>query len=449
MAWIRGMSWGDVVGLAAGQRHRQRDALRASAITWCSAASCASSASCSCCQTPLRRSPAAAAIRSSRSRIPARAARTSTGCLYTARTGPAQDLAVIQPPAVGMISPPRDGWQRRIGLHQAETFKLSTNPQAGVQALRRRRILGCDPSARVVGVIIGEMPRIQARDQTADVPPDLVRSAPAHEFGWRQAMTWTTLRVQADESTAEIVFTRPDLLNRFDALAHREFIGAVRSLERRPDLRAVVLAGEGKAFSAGGDFDLMQQANADMATRQEIMADTERLLAVLLDARPPIVVALHGDAIGLGATIALCCDLVVSHPRCRIGDPHVQIGLVAGDGGCVVWPQVAGMARAKRHLLTGDSLSGEEAYRIGIVSDLVDTPDEVLPAARSLAHRLASLPPLAVQGTKRTLNAALRQRFAEVMPIALNQELVTLGSDDFREAIDAFKKRRSPVYRSR
>ena len=260
---------------------------------------------------------------------------------------------------------------------------------------------------------------------------------------------FSTLRFTREGPIAEVTLTRPGILNRIDATAHRELVEVFRRLEDIEGVRAVVFASEGKVFSAGGDFDLMLAGNADLATRQQMVDEAMRLLGSLLDVAPPVIVALHGDAIGLGATLVLACDAVVSHPTCRISDPHVNIGLVAGDGGCLVWPQSVGMLRAKRHLLTGDPLTGSDAHGMGLVTDLVAAPAEVLPAARALAGRIAALPPVAVQGTKRALNAVLRLRFGEVMPVALAHEMTSLGSDDLREAIAAFKERRPPDYRGR
>jgi enoyl-CoA hydratase len=221
-----------------------------------------------------------------------------------------------------------------------------------------------------------------------------------------------------------------------------------RELQEMSGLRAVLFAAEGRVFSAGGDFDFMHQANADLKVRVEMIQEAQQVVQAMLDVSPPIVVALHGDAIGLGATLVLAADAVVTHAAVRIADPHVAIGLVAGDGGCLVWPQAIGMMRAKRHLLTGDPITGDDAYRAGLVSDLVER-DAVPGAAQALAERLAALPPLAVQGTKRALNEVLRHRFAEVMPISLANELTSLGSEDLREAIAAFKERRTPTYAGR
>jgi enoyl-CoA hydratase len=127
-------------------------------------------------------------------------------------------------------------------------------------------------------------------------------------------------------------------------------------------------------------------------------------------------------------------------------DPHVEVGLVAGDGGCLVWPLAIGMARAKRFLLTGDRLGAQDAFDMGLVSDLVDTADEVLPAALALAARMASLPPLAVQGTKRALNNVVRLRAAEVVDLGFAFETRSASSDDLLEAVGAFQDKRTGNY---
>ena len=259
-------------------------------------------------------------------------------------------------------------------------------------------------------------------------------------------MSYETLSLERRGHVVELTLTRPELMNRVDDAAHRELIAVFRDLEVDHDARVVVFTGAGKVFSAGGDFELMLEGNASLAKRSATITDGYRMLDALLEVPMPVVAALNGDAIGLGATLALSCDAVVAHRGVRISDPHVPIGLVAGDGGCVVWPEAIGMLRAKRYLLTGDRLDAEEAHRIGVVTDLVDTAEDVLPVARGLADRIAGLPPLAVRGTKRSLNQVLQMRFREVMPVSLMHELVSMGSDDIREAIAAFRAKRDPTY---
>jgi enoyl-CoA hydratase len=211
----------------------------------------------------------------------------------------------------------------------------------------------------------------------------------------------------------------------------------------------VVLASTGKVFSAGGDFELMRAAQAEVGTRLRIIDDGRRLLTALQSLPQPLIVALHGAAIGLGATVVLSADAVVAARSASLSDPHVALGLVAGDGGCLVWPQAVGMLRARRHLLTGDPVDAATAFTIGLVTDLVDTPDETLPAARALAARIAALPPLAVQGTKRALNRVTQQRAGEVVDLAFAHEETTLASHDLLEAINAFTERRPGVFEGR
>lgn len=258
-----------------------------------------------------------------------------------------------------------------------------------------------------------------------------------------------TLAFSVDGYVGEITLTRPELLNRFDFELHHALTELLLELRSRTDLRALVLASTGKCFSAGGDFELMLACRADITARTRAVDEGRLLFRLLADLPLPLVVAMQGDAIGLGATVALTGDAIVASRTASIADPHVPIGLVAGDGGCVVWPAAAGMLRAKRYLLTGDRLSAEDAWAMGLVTDLVDGPDDVLPAARALAARLAALPPLAVQGTKRALNQLLQQRAGEVLDLSFALEAASMASDDLAEAIAAFKERREPKYQGR
>lgn len=261
---------------------------------------------------------------------------------------------------------------------------------------------------------------------------------------------YEALRIShAGNGIAEIELCRPDIHNRVDAVLHRELADALASLAANPGVRVVVLLSTGKAFSAGGDFELMKAAHADIATRRGIVDDGRRLLQAFVSIPQPVVVALQGPAIGLGATIALLCDVVVATRAATLADTHVALGLVAGDGGALAWPQAAGMIRARRHLLTGDPIDAETAYQMGLITDLVDSQDELVPYARSVAERIAQLAPLAVQGTKRALNRVTQQRAGEVVDLSFAYEEHTLASEDLMEGIAAFQQRRPPQFRGR
>jgi enoyl-CoA hydratase/carnithine racemase len=257
------------------------------------------------------------------------------------------------------------------------------------------------------------------------------------------------LSVERKGDVTLVTLTRPELLNRFDVAMHYAFQEMLEGLREDEGSRAVVLASTGKAFSAGGDFDMMRDANANADLAEELIDGARNLVRTLTDIEQPIVVAMQGPAIGLGATVALACDAIVASRTAQIADTHVVAGLVAGDGGCLVWPEAVGMLRARRHLLTGDPLSAEDAHAMGLVTDLVDTPEEVLPAAMALAERIAALPPLAVQLTKRALNRRTLERADEVLDVSLAGELETLGSEDLLEALDAFKEKRPGAFKGR
>jgi enoyl-CoA hydratase len=259
-------------------------------------------------------------------------------------------------------------------------------------------------------------------------------------------MSTDTLVLKLSDGVAELTLTRPDILNRFDVELHSDFVDALIMLRDLDGFRCLVLASTGRAFSAGGDFELMRKYHDDVAARSRLLDEGRRLTSMMIDFPLPVVVAVQGDALGLGSSIVLACDVVVAARAARLGDPHVAVGLVAGDGGCVMWPQITGILRAKRYLLTGDLLPAEVAETMGLVTDLVDGPDDALPYARGIARRIAALPPMAVRGTKQALSRIMQQRAGEVLELAVALEAMTLASDDLLEAIAAFKERRPGNY---
>ena len=259
-------------------------------------------------------------------------------------------------------------------------------------------------------------------------------------------MTYQALELHIADHVADIRLIRPEVLNRFDATLHREFAAVLNRLNGDPEVRAVLLTSTGKVFSAGGDFEMMREAHDSPRARRTIIQQARSVLSALAGLVPPIVVGVQGPVVGLGATVVLACDAVVAVKTASLSDAHVAMGLVAGDGGALVWPQAAGMLRARRYLLTGDPIDAERAYQFGLITDLVDTIDEVMPTAAKLARKLASLPPLAVQGTKRALNQVTQIRAGEVVEAALLQEMDTLTSDDLLEAITAFHEKRRATF---
>jgi enoyl-CoA hydratase len=260
---------------------------------------------------------------------------------------------------------------------------------------------------------------------------------------------YKSIRYEIDGHLALLTLNRPESLNAIDDDMHNELLSVLLQMRGEADIRAVLFASTGKAFSAGGDLNEVASLQSDLAKRTRMTETGLRIIHALLDISVPIVVALHGDAMGLGASIVLACDIIVASRTARLADPHVKVGLVAGDGGCLLWPASVGMHRAKRYLLTGDVLSADDAFRFGLVTDLIDTAEECLPAARKIAERIAGLPPIAVRGTKRSLNALLKSRARETFDLSMAYELQSAGSEDILEAVAAFKEKRKPVYRNR
>jgi enoyl-CoA hydratase len=261
--------------------------------------------------------------------------------------------------------------------------------------------------------------------------------------------SFKTLRYQSDAGIVRITLSRPALLNRMDLEAHEEFEDALRLVHRDPEARVVLIAAEGRHFSAGGDLDEVQRLATDAARRRRMFHDARELVHSLINIEIPVVVAVQGDAAGLGATIAVLCDIVVVARDSGFSDPHVAIGLVAGDGGCVGWPLAMGLTRAKRYLLTGERISGELAWQFGLATDLVESADAVQPAAEKIAARIASLAPMAVRGTKRALAAYTQHGVNLAFEMALAAEEQTMVSQDALEAIAAFRDKRRPVFGGR
>jgi enoyl-CoA hydratase len=262
-------------------------------------------------------------------------------------------------------------------------------------------------------------------------------------------MVTETLRVTRDDHIAEITLCRPELMNRADEVLHRDLPGALSKIRQEEGLRVVIVAAEGDVFSAGGDFDYISRMHDDLPFLLRSIEEGRQTVAELTSFPLPLIAAVQGDAVGWGASFVFACDAVVAARTVKFADPHVRVGLVAGDGGCLHWPLSLGMIKSRRLLLTGDPLPAEEAHTMGVVTDLVDTPQDVLPAARRIAAKIASLPPLAVQGTKRVLNVALQARANEVYEVGVAQEGITARSDDVLEAIAAAKGRRIGSYGAR
>lgn len=261
-------------------------------------------------------------------------------------------------------------------------------------------------------------------------------------------VNYRAIRFERTGDVLRIVIDHPDnKLNAVDHVLHTELTRLVRELKQERDARAILLTGAGKCFSAGGSFDWFP-ALQDPVAMEHLRRDAKQLIWDLLDVETPIVAAINGPAVGLGASIALLCDVIFMADSATIADPHVRVGIVAGDGGAVIWPLVLGPARAKQYLLTGDPVDAATAERIGLVNRVVPAA-ELDAEAMQFAQRLAAGAPLAVQYTKQAVNKLVKDALNIAFDFSTALEIVTFKSEDHQEALAALREKRQPEFKGR
>jgi enoyl-CoA hydratase len=245
-----------------------------------------------------------------------------------------------------------------------------------------------------------------------------------------------------------VTLDRPERRNAISPEMHAELTPLFRRIAEDRAARAVVLRGAGdKAFCVGADFGGMQE-NLDAGYEDgmpDLMIGSAALVRAQLAIPQPVIAAINGDAIGLGATMALFCDIPLMAAEARLADPHVSAGLVAGDGGAILWPMLMGLNRGKEFLLTGEVMGSEEALRLGLVNHVYPRAS-LMDEAGVLARRLAAGPQVAIQFNKRLANAELNDRVNRVIDASLAMEAVTFSTADHREAVRAFIEKRPPRF---
>jgi enoyl-CoA hydratase len=254
------------------------------------------------------------------------------------------------------------------------------------------------------------------------------------------------LKIDIADKLATVTLNRPDSLNALNRDMHRELEDIWLDLADDENVTCVLLTGAGRAFCAGGDVkNMAARVGTDEVNRRIAGIAGRRLIHNILDFQPPIIGAINGDAAGLGATIALMCDITVAADTARIGDTHVKVGLVAGDGGAVLWPLLVGPARAKEFLMRGTFLKGTEAERLGLVNYSLPL-DQVLPKAREIATELAQGPALAIRWTKLAVNKWLREQVNLIFDASNAYEKLSFYTEDHKEATRAFVEKRKPKF---
>ncbi len=261
------------------------------------------------------------------------------------------------------------------------------------------------------------------------------------------------IKVEKADKLATVTLNRPDSLNAVNPQLHHELERIWVDLAEDADVNAILLTGAGKAFCAGGDVKGMASragGGGEGGQRRFALnpAGGRRLVQNMLEVEQPIIGAINGDAVGLGATIALFCDVIVASEKARFGDPHVRVGIVAGDGGAVIWPLLIGPARAKEFLMRGHLVNGAEAAKMGLVNYAVP-PEEVLPKARALAQELADGPTWAIRWSKLSVNKWLKDQVNLILDASLAYEMLTFTTEDHKEAARAFVEKRKPKFQGR
>ncbi len=234
---------------------------------------------------------------------------------------------------------------------------------------------------------------------------------------------------------------RPEQRNLVDDDLHEELSHLFEDVERDKESDVIVLTGMGTSFCPGGDAKWMHDKLRRPDEFRDILPDTKRIVQKQLSMEKPIICAINGHAAGLGASIALMCDIILAADDIKIGDPHVKMGFVAGDGGPVIWPHLVGMARAKEFLLTGAMIDASEALRIGLVNHI--HPREALEAeTQRIAETLAGGAKWAIRWTKVLMNLPLKQAANQIMDAAVAYEMMSNLTRDHAEAVTAFLEKR-------
>lgn len=246
------------------------------------------------------------------------------------------------------------------------------------------------------------------------------------------------------ERVLRLTLNNPERMNSLDSRGHAELTEVWREIDSDPDVSVVVLRGAGRAFSAGGDFTMLQEMVDDFNVRARVWRESRDLVYNIINCSKPIVSAIHGPAVGAGLVAALLADISIAARTARIVDGHTKLGVAPGDHAAIVWPLLCGMAKAKYHLMLCEPLNGEQAEALGLVSLCVDD-DSLQEKALEVAQKLAAGAPSALRWTKYALNNWLRQA-GPIFDASLALEFMGFGGPEAREGVSALIEKRRPQF---
>lgn len=244
-----------------------------------------------------------------------------------------------------------------------------------------------------------------------------------------------------------VTINRPEVLNATNKRLHTELTVVWNTIAADAQTNVVVVTGAGdRAFSAGGDMELLESMIGHADEVHRVQKEASDLVYNMLALDKPIISAINGVAVGAGLAVALMADISVMSETAKISDGHAKLGVGAGDHAAIIWPILCGMAKAKYYLMTADFVDGATAERIGLVS-MSKPADEVFPAAMEIADRLAKGSQGAIRGTKQTLNGWMRQA-APIFENSLRMEMQGFMEPDVVEGAQALREKRAPVFPS-
>lgn len=256
---------------------------------------------------------------------------------------------------------------------------------------------------------------------------------------------YSALRVEREGRLLTVTINRPEARNAINRQLHDELGRIFYDIDADSEIDVAILTGASGAFCAGGDLNWLLSIQGSPVSTSEILRNDRRIQSSMLELEKPLIAKVNGPAVGLGCSLALFCDLIYATPESRFADPHVSVGLVAGDGGALIWPQLIGYARAKKYLLTGDAISGQEAADIGLITEAV--PDGRIDATvQEMAERLLKGARYSIRWTKTSINAGLRLMATSILDRAAAFENITQLMDDHRIALEAMQARTAPVF---
>lgn len=257
---------------------------------------------------------------------------------------------------------------------------------------------------------------------------------------------YTAITFRRDGRVLHATLNRPETLNAINRELQYDLDRLFVDIAEDDETHVLVLTGAGRAFSAGGDIEYMQEAIDNPNDFIKESDKGKQRIFTMLDCPKPIIAKVNGAAAGLGATVALFCDIVFAASHAKIADPHVQVGYSAGDGGALIWPALMGYANARHYLFTGDPITGEEAEKMGLIYKALPA-DKLDQAVDDYAQRLANGASRAIQWTKLSINIGLKKLAHDMLDASFAYEILSQQTKDHQEAVNAFREKRKPDFK--